>query len=91
VYLSLREDLDVPIASRFVPPVLPRRRSAGGCARLRWQWPGFGRSEWVSILTAKALESRGVLVFRSNGYAGKWQIAKNNPILGFSLYDENVR
>jgi Zn-dependent peptidase ImmA (M78 family) len=25
-------------------------------------------------------------VFRSNGYNGKWQIAKENPILGFSLY-----
>ena len=26
-------------------------------------------------------------MFRSNGYNGKWQIAKKNPILGFSLYD----
>jgi Zn-dependent peptidase ImmA (M78 family) len=29
-----------------------------------------------------------VLVFRSNGYNGKWQIAKESPIIGFSLYDE---
>jgi Zn-dependent peptidase ImmA (M78 family) len=28
-----------------------------------------------------------VLVFRSNGYSGKWQIPKDNPILGFTLYD----
>jgi len=27
------------------------------------------------------------LVFRSNGYNGKWQIPRENPILGFSLYD----
>jgi Zn-dependent peptidase ImmA (M78 family) len=26
-------------------------------------------------------------VFRSNGYNGKWQIAKESPILGFTLYD----
>lgn len=30
---------------------------------------------------------QGLLVFRSNGYNGKWQIAKESPILGFSLYD----
>jgi Zn-dependent peptidase ImmA (M78 family) len=28
-----------------------------------------------------------VLVFRSNGYNGKWQIPKEDPILGFTLYD----
>jgi Zn-dependent peptidase ImmA (M78 family) len=32
------------------------------------------------------VEALGILVFRSNGYTGKWQIAKENPILGFSLY-----
>jgi Zn-dependent peptidase ImmA (M78 family) len=35
----------------------------------------------------RALEAKGVLVFRSNGYSGKWQIPKENPILGFTLYD----
>ena len=25
-------------------------------------------------------------MFQSNGYVGKWQIAKENPILGFALY-----
>jgi Zn-dependent peptidase ImmA (M78 family) len=34
-----------------------------------------------------AVEARGLLVFRSNGYSGKWQVPKENPILGFSLYD----
>ena len=29
-----------------------------------------------------------MLVFRSNGYNGKWQIARENPILGFALYDQ---
>src|SRR5581483_10056774 len=35
-----------------------------------------------------AVEARGLLVFRTNGYNGKWQIPKDNPILGFSIYDE---
>jgi hypothetical protein len=35
-----------------------------------------------------AVEAKGILVFRSNGYAGRWQIAKESPILGFSLYSD---
>lgn len=87
VYLSLREDLDDADRPRFSPPVLPADdlRVAAQVAR---QWLGLGDQNSFDTYR-KALESRGVLVFRSNGYAGKWQIAKNNPILGFSLYDEN--
>ncbi len=33
-----------------------------------------------------ALEKIGMLVFVTNGYAGKWQIEKDSPIRGFSLY-----
>lgn len=33
-----------------------------------------------------AIEAQGILVFRSNGYKGKWQIPKNSPILGFSIH-----
>ena len=33
------------------------------------------------------MEAQGILVFRSNGYNGKWQISKTDPILGFTLYD----
>ena len=36
-----------------------------------------------------AVESRGLLVFRSNGYAGAWQIPKDDPICGFTVYDAN--
>jgi Zn-dependent peptidase ImmA (M78 family) len=32
---------------------------------------------------------RGILVFRSNGYNGSWQIPQNSPILGFNLYHED--
>lgn len=36
-----------------------------------------------------AIESKGVLIFRTNGYAGKWQIPKESSVLGFSLYDKD--
>jgi len=33
------------------------------------------------------VEAKNILVFRTNGFAGKWQIAKESPVLGFALYD----
>jgi len=85
VYLSLREDLGDTDRPQFTPPVLPENdpREAARIARL---WLGIGdKNKFDSY--REALEARSVLVFRSNGYTGKWQIAKENPILGFSLYD----
>lgn len=87
VYLSLREDLEDADRPRFVPPALPAD-DLQVAAHVARQWLGLGDQNNFDTYR-EALETRGVLVFRSNGYAGKWQIAKNNPILGFSLYDEN--
>ncbi len=85
VYLNLREDLDDDDHPRFTPPDLSSEdlRKAAHIAR---QWLGLKDQNSFDDYR-NALESRGVLVFRSNGYNGKWQIAKENPILGFSLYD----
>jgi len=85
VYLSLREDLDDADRPRFTPPVLPND-DLQEAARLARLWLGLNEQNDFDSYR-EALESRGVLVFRSNGYNGKWQIAKENPILGFSLYD----
>lgn len=85
VYLSLREDLDETDRPVFSPPELPRNnpQEAGRIAR---RWLGLGeRNDFDSYRSA--VEAKGVLVFLSNGYNGKWQIAKENPILGFALYD----
>lgn len=85
VYLSLREDLDDADRPRFSPPMLPND-DLQDAARIARQWLGLNaQNDFDSY--REALESRGVLVFRSNGYNGKWQIAKENPIIGFSLYD----
>ncbi|MBI3902570.1 MAG: ImmA/IrrE family metallo-endopeptidase [Nitrosomonadales bacterium] len=85
VYLSLREDLDDAARPRFSPPVLPNG-DLQEAARIARQWLGLKEQNNFGSYR-EALESRGVLVFRSNGYNGKWQIAKENPIIGFSLYD----
>jgi Zn-dependent peptidase ImmA (M78 family)/plasmid maintenance system antidote protein VapI len=85
VYLSLREDLADTDRAGFSPPDLPQQnpREAAHIAR---KWLGLGNENSFDDYRA-AVEARGVLVFRSNGYNGKWQIAKENPILGFTLYD----
>ncbi|MDP2761138.1 MAG: ImmA/IrrE family metallo-endopeptidase [Sideroxyarcus sp.] len=85
VYLSLREDLDDADRTRFSPPVLPND-DLQEAARVARRWLGLNEQNSFDSYR-EALESRGVLVFRSNGYNGKWQIAKENPIIGFSLYD----
>lgn len=86
VYLSLREDLDDDARPCFKPPALPREH-LGGAARIARQWLGLGESNNFDSYR-ESLESRGILVFRSNGYNGKWQIGKENPVIGFSLYDD---
>lgn len=85
VYLSLREDLDKTDWPEFSPPDLPLQdlREAADMAR---KWLGLGNKNSFDTYRA-AVEGKGVLVFRSNGYNGKWQIAKENPILGFTLFD----
>lgn len=85
VYLSLLEDLDETEQSRFDPPELPdsNLRESAHIAR---EWLGLaGENNFDSYRSA--IETRGVLVFRSNGYNGRWQIPKESPILGFTLYN----
>lgn len=85
VFLALREELDPTEVVRFSPPDLAGLSIPDAANRVR-EWLGLAnRNNFDSY--RKAIEARGLLVFRSNGYTGKWQIAKESPILGFSLYD----
>lgn len=84
IFVSLRDDLLDPDLPRFVPPKLAKDVvKAASDARA---WLGVGDHTSFDTYRA-ALEARGVLVFRTNGYNGKWQIAKESPILGFTIYD----
>jgi Zn-dependent peptidase ImmA (M78 family) len=86
VYLSLRDDLDNTDLPTFKAPVF-RQSDPRMAAQVAREWLGVTNENNFDSYRA-AVEARGVLVFRSNGYGGKWQIAKENPILGFALYDE---
>lgn len=86
LYLALREDLDADELPTFTPPRVSRDDPAGA-ARVVRQWLKLGAENTFDSYRA-AVEAKGILVFRSNGYAGRWQIAKESPILGFSLYDK---
>ncbi|WP_421303742.1 ImmA/IrrE family metallo-endopeptidase [Aeromonas veronii] len=84
-FLALREELATEGATKFTPPNLSGL-SIPNAAKVIRQWLGLtDRNDFDRY--RKAIEARGILVFRSNGYHGKWQIAKQSPILGFSLYD----
>jgi Zn-dependent peptidase ImmA (M78 family) len=84
VYLSLREDLDDD-RPQFNPPDLSRQNPRAA-ARITRQWLRLSEQNNFDTYRA-AIEARGVLVFQSNGYNGKWQIPKEDPTLGFSLFD----
>ena len=85
IFLALREELDPAEVQRFSPPDLAGLSIPAAARRVR-EWLGLADRNDFEIYR-QAIEARGLLVFRSNGYNGKWQIAKESPILGFSLYD----
>ncbi len=84
IYLTLREEVDDGNYPRYNPPELDRLTPKQAAATAR-AWLGLGPSNDFEDYR-RAIEAQGLLVFRSNGYNGKWQIAKESPILGFSLY-----
>lgn len=86
LYLALREDLDADDFPKFTPPPVSTNDPAAAAKVVR-QWLKLGAENSFDLYRA-AVEAKGILVFRSNGYAGRWQIAKESPILGFSLYDK---
>lgn len=85
VYLNLLEEIDELEQQKFYAPKLPRNNPKQAATIAR---------EWLELESKnnfdsyrKAIQDKGVLVFRSNGYNGPWQIPKDIPILGFTLYD----
>lgn len=84
IYLDLLEDVDSEYAPKYAPPKLPGELKQASMVVRNW----LGLTNQCTFDQYRtAIESKGILVFRSNGYHGQWQIAKENPVLGFSLYD----
>jgi len=85
IYLALRDELDPEEVVHFSPPDLAGLSVSDAARKVR-DWLGLAdRNDFNSYRSA--IEARGLLVFQSNGYHGQWQIAKESPVLGFSLYD----
>ena len=85
-YLSLREDLGEPVEPDWYPEEFavnaPRPEQLAQIART---WLGLDPGQSFADMRA-AVEAKNILVFLSNGYAGQWQIPKESPVRGFSLY-----
>ena len=86
VYLSLREDLDDAVPKFTYPDIAGLQQNVAAQKIRRWLKLS---SENTFDAYRAAAEAKGMLVFRSNGYSGKWQIPKQNPILGFSLFHDH--
>lgn len=84
-YLSLLEDMDELERQHFTPPNITQKdpQEAAGIVR---KWLDLKFENHFETYR-RALQAKGILVFQSNGYSGNWQIPKESPILGFTLYD----
>lgn len=85
VFLHLQDELGI-VQSDFAPPVI-NPRDVQTAARIVRLW--LGLQDQNSFATYRdAVESKGILVLRSMGYAGAWQFPRESPVAGFSLYFE---
>ena len=86
LFLALRDDLHADDYPAFRPIDVRADQPTTAAAAIR-SWLRLGETNTFDQFRG-AVEAKGILVFRSNGYAGRWQIAKESPILGFSLYSD---
>ncbi len=85
VYLSLLENLQMPIIEDWYPQDIHLNGDTKQIADEVRQWLGVEDNLEFAELRA-LVESKGVMVFVSNGYNGKWQIDKDSHVRGFALY-----
>jgi Zn-dependent peptidase ImmA (M78 family) len=87
IYLNLLENLETPVNSNWQPDFnwsMSNIKSISAIVRAWLELPIAYKFEDLR----KAIEDKGIMVIVSNGYNGKWQIEKTNPVRGFSLYYE---
>lgn len=86
-YLGLIEDIDSEESGKYEPPQVSKNDIKLASIKAR-KWLGLSDQNSFEEYRS-AIEKNGILVFRSNGYKGSWQIPKESKILGFNLYDKN--
>ncbi|GFO73727.1 antitoxin [Bathymodiolus japonicus methanotrophic gill symbiont] len=85
VYLGLLDDLGEAINKVWYPDDLNLNEDIKSISENIRSWLGLAVSDGFSDMR-DAVEQKGIMVIVSNGYNGKWQIDKKNPVRGFSLY-----
>lgn len=89
IYIGLLEDLDEPIKNDWYPNNLDLNQNIKKISLNIREWLGLKlNDDFIAI--REAIESKGIMVIVSNGYNGKWQIEKQNPVRGFSLFFETL-
>lgn len=89
VYLSLKENLNDYIEFNWYPEALINYNDIKKTASNIRNWLNLDdKNNFAKLRTA--IENKGIMVFKSNGYKGMWQIDKESPIRGFSLYYETL-
>lgn len=85
-YIALQEALAEP-GIQFTPPDVPSLIN-GSTPQIIRNWLNLSASKSFGDYRKK-VEGKGILVFLSNGFAGQWQIPKDDPVLGFSIHHNN--
>ena len=85
IYFGLMEDLGEPINKNWHPSMEWNIKDIKQVSARARQWLDLPASYDFNALR-QTVESKGIMVIVSNGYNGKWQIEKNDPVRGFSLY-----
>ena len=87
IYIGLREDSSEPPQSPWQGMNnFPQDKKTASIALFARDWLGLDEKKADFNTLRKAVQDKGILVFVSNGYKGKWKIDKESPVRGFSLY-----
>ena len=86
IFVSLRDELGEPLNGMALYPELPSNSPGEAGEDIRGWLNLSDRNTFESY--RRAVEAKGVLVFRTNGYEGAWQIPKSDSVDGFCLFDE---
>lgn len=89
VYIGLMEDLEEPLNENWHPNIEWNIKDIKSVSAKARQWLDISVSNNFDAIR-QAVENKGIMVFVSNGYNGKWQIDKENPVRGFSLYYDKL-
>jgi Zn-dependent peptidase ImmA (M78 family)/transcriptional regulator with XRE-family HTH domain len=86
-YLSLRADIEDDGVEEFNPPEVDGLSIEDAASVVRGWLDLDGIHSFDGY--RRAIERKGMLVFRTNGYQGKWQIPKSSSVLGFAIYHDS--